>query len=57
MSASVFGSFLKGFDSLATASNSLLSLYNPTVVIYTFGSDTKELLTNSAFEPLVNEGF
>ena len=49
-------SLSKGLDSLATASKSLLSLYNPIVVINDWGVSIITLWRISP-EPVIKEGF
>ena len=41
---------------MATANNSLLSLYIPTVVIYTFGSLINDDCAKSPSDPVTNDG-
>jgi hypothetical protein len=50
-------SLINGLDILATANNSLLSLYNPTVVIYVWGLFIKLLYITSPVDPEINDGF
>jgi hypothetical protein len=50
-------SLSKGLDNLATANNSLVSLYKPIVVIYTWGLSTKLENNTSPVEPEINDGF
>jgi hypothetical protein len=50
-------SFCSGLDNLATANNSLLSLYKPTVVMYVLGSSINESNNTSPVEPEINAGF
>ena len=57
MRASLVKSFNNGRLNLATANKSLLSLYNPTVVIYVWGLFTKVLYITSPALPLINDGF
>ena len=46
-----------GLDNLATANNSLLLLYKPTVVIYVCGLLIKSLYITSPVEPEMKLGF
>ena len=50
-------SFSSGFDNLATANNSLVSLYKPTVVIYVVGELINNGNNTSPVEPEINDGF
>ena len=49
-------SLISGLDSLAVANKSLLSLYNPTVVIYDCGELTITLCLSSP-DPVISDGF
>ena len=55
--ASFVKSFNNGLDNLATANNSLLSLYNPTVVGNVCGLLINELNTTSPVLPDIKLGF
>ena len=57
INASLVKSFFNGLDNLATANNSLVSLYKPTVVIYVVGLLIKLLNNTSPVEPEINDGF
>ena len=50
-------SFNNGLDNLATATNSWLVLYKPTVVIYTWGSLINESYSTEPSDPEINDGF
>ena len=56
MIASLEYDFNTGLLSLATAKSSLSSLYNPTVVIYTFGSLKNVGWVNEPSEPVAYVG-
>ena len=50
-------SFGSGLDILATASNSLLSLYKPTVVMYVCGLFINDGNITAPVDPDMNDGF
>ena len=56
MIASLAYDFKTGLLNLATAKSSFSSLYNPTVVINTFGSLKKVGLVNEPSEPVAKVG-
>ena len=50
-------SFVSALDILATANNSLLSLYIPTVVGYVWGLLIKLEYNTAPVDPVINDGF
>ena len=57
MRASLVKSFLSGFDNLATAKQSPLSLYKPTVVIKVWGAVIKSVNLTPPVVESINVGF